>query len=204
MKKYIIILTILFIYNINSVLAYNVEYKKPTFWDITKYITNGDIEPWYNPQPKNRIGVYNLYIQNWIALATATKFCTLNGQTYFSHILEPSITEKKVTLYYPLQQTWWDYNVDVKKFALIVCQVWGNTTWSGTTWSGITWSGTTWTIIINNINKDPGINKSVFDDITLIEIFKYEALIMLFILLYTFLMRIFGAPKYKHSKLKGF
>jgi len=54
------------------------------------------------------------------------------------------------------------------------------------------WGWETGTGVIININDDPGINKSVFDEVTLIEIFKYEAFVMFFIVFYTFLMRIIG------------
>lgn len=48
----------------------------------------------------------------------------------------------------------------------------------------------TWYII--NINDDPWINKKVFDLETIEEIYKYEAVIMVFIVFYTFMMRIIG------------
>lgn len=56
-----------------------------------------------------------------------------------------------------------------------------------------------WAIIINNNSEiDPGINKEIFDIYTLEEIFKYEALTMVFILLWTFFNRIIGRkPKSK-------
>lgn len=40
-----------------------------------------------------------------------------------------------------------------------------------------------------NINSE-GINKKVFDEVTIVEIYKYEALMMFFIVFYTFLSRI--------------
>ena len=63
-----------------------------------------------------------------------------------------------------------------------------------------TGTGTT-NIVINNIDNDPWINKEVFDEATLIEIYKYEALIMVFILLYTFFMRVIGARVKKVPKM---
>ena len=62
-----------------------------------------------------------------------------------------------------------------------------------------TWSTWSW-IIINNINNDPWINKPIFNIETLKEIFEYEALIMLFILFYTFFQRII----WKKRKPKNF
>ena len=44
---------------------------------------------------------------------------------------------------------------------------------------------------------DPGMNKKVFDEATLLEIYEYEALSMIFILLYTFYMRVIGAKRKK-------
>lgn len=63
-----------------------------------------------------------------------------------------------------------------------------------------TGTGTT-NIVINNIDNDPWINKEVFDEATLIEIYKYEALMMVFILLYTFFMRVIGARVKKVPKM---
>ena len=51
--------------------------------------------------------------------------------------------------------------------------------------SNDTWSGS----VIVNINNE-WINKEVFDLVTIEEIYKYEALIMVFIVFYTFLMRV--------------
>lgn len=45
--------------------------------------------------------------------------------------------------------------------------------------------------------EDSGINKKIFDKATLFEIYEYEALIMLFILFYTFFMRVIGAKQKK-------
>ena len=58
-----------------------------------------------------------------------------------------------------------------------------------------TWS---WITIINS---SPWINKEVFDLVTIKEIFQYEALIMLFILLYTFFNRVIG-KKQKRQYIK--
>jgi hypothetical protein len=41
------------------------------------------------------------------------------------------------------------------------------------------------------------INKKIFDESTILEIYEYEALIMVFILLYTFFMRVTGARQKK-------
>lgn len=61
----------------------------------------------------------------------------------------------------------------------------------------------TWSIIVNNISEvDPWINKEIFDIYTLEEIFKYEALMMIFILLWTFFNRVIGrSSKRKHFYL---
>lgn len=46
------------------------------------------------------------------------------------------------------------------------------------------------------LNKsDSWINKSIFDEATLLEIYEYEGIIMIFILLYTFFMRVIGARR---------
>lgn len=58
----------------------------------------------------------------------------------------------------------------------------------------------TGSIIINNINNDPWINKEIFDNITIKEIYEYEALIMVFILLSTFFNRII----WRKQKSKAF
>jgi len=190
MKKFFLIIVLLFLYS--NANANVITYDRPIFKDIEKYLLKVNIEPWYKPQSKDRIGVYTNYITTWVDTLTAQKFCNLKWQTYINHFLEPQAVQKNAVLYYPLQQTWWRYDVDITRFNSIVCNT--NTTWSGTTWSGTTWSGAS-AFVINNINKDPGINKPVFDNATIIEIYKYEALMMIFILMYTFIMRIMWRAK---------
>jgi len=191
MKKIFLIL-LLFTSIISVTNAQTIQYNNPKFKDIDKFLLNTNIEPWYNPQPKFRIWVYQQYIVNWIDTLTAQKFCNILWQTYISHILDQVSVNKNVALYYPTSNTWWDYDKNVVRFALINCDNTINTNLNGNTWSGTTWNNTgSWnSFIINNINNDPWINKSVFDDATIIEIYKYEALMMIFILLYRFFQRV--------------
>lgn len=177
MKKIILIFILLFSYS--SVNATIIEYDKPKFKTIDGFLTNDDIEPWYNPQPKDRIAIYEPYLIDNIDLLTATKFCDLLSQTYISHILEDNTTNKVSVLYYPDNLTWWDYDDNMYRFTIITCDT-------------IEAIAPTWesTIIINNINEDKGINKEIFDEVTLIEIYQYEALIMVFILMWIFFNRI--------------
>ena len=190
MKKYIIILILVFAYN--STHAVNIEYSNPKFNVIDEFLTNADIETGYNPQPNHRIAVYEPYIVDGVDIQTATKFCTLLWYTYISHILNSNTTNNRSALYFPSGETWWDYNNNMKRYSIITCD-------DGITPGGGTGTGTT-NIVINNIDNDPGINKEVFDEATLIEIYKHEALMMVFILLYTFFMRVIwakakGVPK---------
>ncbi|NOQ50456.1 MAG: hypothetical protein GQ557_02165 [Mycoplasmataceae bacterium] len=117
---------------------------------------------------------------DWADLYTATAFCEVLGFDYLSHIMSPSIVNSNTALYWFNTSQWWDFNADIRRFSSIVCDdVW----WSWTTWTG--------SIIINNINNNPWINKSIFDENTLVEIYKYEAIIMVLIILNTFFMRLF-------------
>jgi hypothetical protein len=192
MKKYFKIAFIFFLLSISKgVFAENVVYSNPTFWEISPYLTPWDIEPGYNPQPSYRIWVYDDYIINGDDLATAQKFCSILGYTYISYILETTTVRGRSALYYPTGDTWWDYNRRIREFSEIVCD--NNITDPGT-WG----TGTGSTIIINNIDESEGINKPIFDNETIIEIYKIEAVAMVFILLYTFFMRlIWRNPKRK-------
>jgi len=180
MKKIILIL-LLFVYS--GTFANVIEYDKPKFDEINQFLTNSDIEPGYNPQPNKRIWVFSDYIVDGVDLLTAEKFCNILWLNYTNHILENTLSNKMSVLYYPDNNTWWNYNQDIYKYSTITCN--NNTTGTGT----IETSSTT-EIVINNINQDPWINKEVFDEATLIEIYKYEAVIMVFIIFYTFLMRV--------------
>lgn len=185
MKKYILIMLIFL--NINSLYAINIEYNEPIFDDINEYLTTWDIEPGYNPQPVDRIWIYEPYESQGVALLTAIAYCNVKGETYINYILENQKIDSESVLYYPLSLTWWNHDKKILRFAVITCDNWSISTDTGT--------GTTF--IVNNINDDEGINKEIFDIETITEIYQYEALIMVFILSYTFFMRVIGARRKK-------
>ena len=195
MKKYILILIFIFAYG--NTYADNVEYSNPRFDVIDEFLSNNDIEPGYNPQPNHRIWVYEPYVVDGVDTQTAEKFCSLLGYTYVNHILSNTTVNRRSALYFTSGDTWWDYNRYILRYSTITCDDGQGSDWTGT---GSTGTGTT-NIVINNIDNDPGINKEVFDEATLIEIYKYEALIMVFILLYTFFMRVIGARPKKVPKI---
>jgi hypothetical protein len=180
MKKILWQIGLIFLLSTNFANAINIEYNNPIFDDINQFLDNWDIEPWYNPQPSYRIGVYEPYIDNWDDEATAIEYCTLKSETFVNYILETDSVFQNSALYFPPNSTWWDYNINIRQFSLITCDDWQTEPENN--------SGS-WTVIVNNINEYEGINKKIFDDDTIIEIYKYEALMMVFILLYTFFMR---------------
>ena len=54
-----------------------------------------------------------------------------------------------------------------------------------------------WTGVYITINDDPWINKVVFDEATINEIYEYEAILMVFLLLFRFFYRIIWFKKRK-------
>lgn len=182
---FIFIISFLY-YNITN--AENIVYTEPTFWDISQNLNTNDIEPWYNPQPSYRIWIYEDYILDGVADSTAQRFCEVLEKNLVNYILDNNNIHQESALYYPANSTWWNYNKKILQYSEIIC--YDDTGGGGTTWTG--------TIIINNISNDVGINKKIFDTATITEIYEYEALIMVFILLFTFWNRvIWKKPKGK-------
>lgn len=184
MKKVILIILSLFLYNITN--AVEVEYTAPIYDDINEFLTVADIEPGYNPQPSYRLWIYKPYQGQGVELSTAEAYCITRGEIYISHTIENEKINMYSLLYFSTSNTWWDYDINILRYAAIICDD-GNI--DATTWTGSTF-------IINNIDADQGINKKIFDLETIKEIFEYEALIMVFILMWVFFMRtIWARPK---------
>lgn len=187
MKKKVLITFLLLFISFNAKAEY-IEYNNPTFDDINQYLLNSDIEPWYNPQLDYPIWVYKDYLNTWWPLATAQAFCSIKSEVFVNYIISNNKTSDESALYYDIPQTWWDHNKDIYKFTSIICDNWV-ITW---TW----WTTWTWSIVINNISENEWINKKVLNEATIIELYKYEAIIMVFIVLNTFFMRlIWRRPK---------
>lgn len=180
MKKAFLIILIL---TFSSANAQNIEYTNPIYDTIDEYIEDSDVYDWYNPQPNYRIWVHENYMDDWTDTATAERFCSLLSQAYVSHILQDNVTNQNTAYFFVPTQQWWNTSTWGTRYSKIICEI-QNQTWTWSTWSWET------NVYINNIDSYEGINKSVFDEDTLIEIYQYEALIMIFIMLFKFFNRV--------------
>lgn len=181
MKKTILIL-IIALFSIKWASAELQIYEYPTFWLITPYLSQNDIEPGYNPQPEYHISVYKDF--KWIDdTATAQAFCEALGYTLVNYVIDSQKEGHDGALYYPAGNTWREHDNDNHHFPQIVCE------------DGIipAETGTGASVeIINNISNEGGLDTPVFDTETIVEIYKIEGLIMVLIVLFTFFSRLTG------------
>lgn len=189
-KLKLLFIFLIFIYNIWYINASLKVYNEPTFWDFSIYWPT--IAIWYNPQLNYKVGVYKEFYENDQTLKdqTANVFCQVQWLIYKNSILSNN-DDSKNSILFELGE-WWTYNKNIYKFIQIVCEDNDtNNLWNGT--------GTGTNIIINNNNE--GINKKIFTEEVLIEIYKYEALIMFSYIFYMFILRILRLKKRPKNKI---
>lgn len=168
----------------------DVVYDSPTF---------GDFEPAtvYNNVNAN-ISEARLvdYIQDPFNTDPDVMFCEELGYTFVESSQLQQWQQLGVETLYTYNGEWYEYRNTFSQFIpydSVTCDDWTVEPW---TWTGSTLTGS---IVINNINNDPWINKEIFNEETINEIYQYEALIMVFLILFRFFDRLL----WRKSKMKN-
>lgn len=171
--------------------AIDVVYNDPTFWDFEPATVYNNVNADINEARLVE------YIQDPFGTDPDVMFCEELGYTFVESSKLSQGQQLWVETLYTYNGNWYDYPSTFSQFIpyeSVTCDDWTVDPW---TWTGSTWTGS---IVINNINNDPWINKSIFDEDTINEIYQYEALIMIFIILFHF----FGRLLWQKTKSKSF